>query len=335
MIDTREVDDEADAPSNRRTASRLSGGIFWLVPAALLLLPALLNDYTQYVVNLALVYVLVGVGFNVVIGNLGQLAFANAAFFGIGAYATGILLHHYHAPLPLSIIAGAIAGSLAVALVSLPALRGIRSFYLAIITLAFGELMRWVYINAEAWTLGSMGLHVPRPALFGWVLSTEKHKFYLFLVIVTLLVAATANLLRSRIGRGFMAIRDNELAAAAMGIPTARYMVLAFAWSGFVVGTGGALYAILVRQVSPDAFTLLELILHFGIVIVGGLTRIAGSILGAVALTMAPELLRDLPGYEELLIACLMILILPFLPGGLVTLFDRVTPLFRQRYHRV
>jgi branched-chain amino acid transport system permease protein len=331
MIDAR----EADAALNRRTARHLSGGIFWLVPAVLLLLPPLLNDYTQYVVNLALVYVLVGVGFNVVIGNLGQLAFANAAFFGLGAYATGILLHHYRAPLLLSIVAGAIVGSLAGVLVSLPALRGIRSFYLAIITLAFGELMRWVYVNAEAWTLGSMGLQVPRPVLFGWVLSTEKHKFYLFLVIVTLLVAATANLLRSRIGRGFMAIRDNELAAAAMGIPTARYMVLAFAWSGFVVGTGGALYAILVRQVSPDAFTLLELILHFGIVIVGGLTRIAGSILGAVALTMAPELLRDLPGYEELLIACLMILILLFLPGGLVTLFDRVTPLFRQRYHRV
>ena len=330
MIDSR----EADALMKRRTAPRLSGGIFWLVPAVLLVLPALLNDYTQYVVNLALVYVLVGVGFNVVIGNLGQLAFANAAFFGIGAYATGILLHHYHAPLLLSIVAGAVAGGLAGALVCLPALRGIRSFYLAIITLAFGELMRWVYINAEAWTLGSMGLHVPRPVLFGWILSTEKHKFYLFLVVVTLLVAATANLLRSRIGRGFMAIRDNELAAASMGIPTARYMVLAFAWSGFVVGTGGALYAILVRQVSPDAFTLLELILHFGIVIVGGLTRLTGSILGAVALTMAPELLRDLPGYEELLIACLMILILLFLPGGLVTLFDRVTPLLRQRYYR-
>ena len=325
---------EADAPKGRRTALGLTTCIFWLVPAMLLALPLLLNDYTQYIVNLALVYVLVGVGFNVVIGNLGQLAFANATFFGIGAYATGILLHHYQAPLLLSIVAGAVAGGLAGALVCLPALRGIRSFYLAIITLAFGELMRWVYINAESWTLGSMGLHVPRPVLFGWMLTTEKQKFYLFLVIVTLLVAATANLLRSRIGRGFMAIRDNELAAASMGIPTAQYMVLAFAWSGFVVGTGGALYAILVRQVSPDAFTLLELILHFGIVIVGGLASLLGSIVGAVTLTMAPEVLRDLPGYEELLIACLMILILLFLPGGLVTLLDRVTPIFRQRYYR-
>jgi branched-chain amino acid transport system permease protein len=310
------------------------GRVLYLLPVLLLGLPVFLNEYTQYVANLALVYVLVGVGFNIVIGNLGQLAFANAAFFGIGAYATGILLYHYKAPLLLAIAAGGVAGGLAGALVCLPALRGIRSFYLAIITLAFGELMRWVYIHAESWTLGSMGLHVPRPVLFGWTLATEKQKFFLFLAVVTLLVIATANLLRSRIGRAFMAIRDDELAAASMGIPTARFMVLAFAWSGIVVGTGGALYAVLVRQVSPEAFNLLELILHFGIVIIGGLASLTGSILGAVALTMAPELLRDLPGYEELLIAGLMILVLLLLPGGLVTLIERAVPLFRQRYYR-
>jgi branched-chain amino acid transport system permease protein len=308
--------------------------IFWIIPLALLALPYFLNDYTQYIVNLILVYVLVGVGFNIVLGNLGQLAFANAAFYGIGAYATGILLYHYKIPLLLAIAAGSIAGGVAGALVCLPVLRGIRSFYLAIITLAFGELMRWVYINAETWTLGSMGLHVPRPVLFGWVLATEKQKFYLFLVIVTLIIAATSNLLRSRVGRAFMAIRDNELAAASMGVPTALYMVLAFAWSGFVVGTAGALYAVLVRQVSPEAFNLLELIVHFGIVVVGGLGSLVGSIVGAVALTMAPELLRDLPGYEELVIALMMILVLLFLPGGLATLLERLTSLFRQTYYR-
>ena len=300
---------------------------------ALCVLPAFLNDYTQYIVNLALIYVLVGVGFNVVIGNLGQLAFANAAFFGIGAYAAGILLHHYKLPLLLAIAAGSLAGGLSGALVSLPALRGIRSFYLAIITLAFGELMRWTYINAEGWTLGSMGLHVPRPVLFGWTLASETQKFYLFLAIVVPLVLATSNLLRSRIGRAFVVIKDNEMAAAALGIPTAMFMVLAFAWSGTVVATGGALYAILVRHVSPEAFNLLELILHFGIVVIGGLGSVAGSILGAVVMTMAPELLRDLPGYEELLVALLMIAVLLFLPGGLVTLVGRALPILRQKFH--
>ena len=325
--------------SETRSSSTMFGtGIsrqaLWISTVAVLcVLPMFLNDYTQYVVNLSLIYVLVGVGFNIVIGNLGQLAFANAAFFGIGAYATGILLHHYKSPLLLAIAAGSVAGGLAGALVSLPALRGIRSFYLAIITLAFGELMRWTYINAESWTLGSMGLHVPRPVLFGWTLTTEKQKFYLFLAVVLPLVLATSSLLRSRIGRALMTIKDNELAAAALGIPTARFMVLAFAWSGVVVGTGGALYAILVRHISPEAFNLLELILHFGIVVIGGLGSLAGSIIGAVVMTMAPELLRDLPGYEELLIALLMIGILLFLPGGLVTLVGRAVPLLRQRFH--
>ncbi|MDQ4061122.1 MAG: branched-chain amino acid ABC transporter permease, partial [Pseudomonadota bacterium] len=120
--------------------------LVWLLPVALLGLPFLLDDYLQYVVNLMLVYVLVGVGFNIVIGNLGQLAFANAALFGIGAYATGLLMYHLKAPFLLALVVGAVAGGIAGALISLPALRGIRAFYLAIITLAFGELMRWTYI---------------------------------------------------------------------------------------------------------------------------------------------------------------------------------------------
>ena len=103
---------------------------------------------------------------------------------------------------------------------------------------------------------------------------------------------------------------------------------------GLVVGIAGALYAVLVRQVSPEAFNLLELILHFGIVLIGGLANLAGSVLGAMVLTLAPELLRDLPGYEELLIACVMIVILLIRPGGLITLFDRATAAFRERYHR-
>lgn len=311
-----------------------SGRVFWLLPLVLLGLPLVVGSYVQYIVNLTLVYVLVGVGFNVVLGNLGQLAFANAAFFGIGAYATGTLMYHLKVPFPLALCAGALAGGLAGTLVALPALRGIRAFYLAIITLAFGELMRWVYINADAVTLGSMGMQVPRPTVFGYVLATDADKYYVFLAVVTLLVAATANLLRSRVGRAFTAIRDNELAAASIGIPTARYMVLAFAWSGVVVGTAGGLYAALVRHVSPEAFNLLELILHFGIVMVGGLASLAGSILGAAVLTAAPEIFRDLPGYEELLIAVLMVVVLLLMPKGLASLLARASPLFRQRYFR-
>lgn len=320
--------------SPTRTRILADPRIFYAFPLAALAIPFFVNDYIQYIVNLILVYVLVGVGFNTVIGNLGQLAFANTAFFGIGAYAAGILMYHWKAPFLAALLAAGAAGALAGVLVSLPALRGIRGFYLAIITLAFGELMRWVYIHADRLTLGSMGLHVPLPDAFGYPLRDDFAKFYVFLAVVTLVVVATSNLLRSRIGRAFMSIRDNELAAASMGIPTARYIVLAFGWSGFVVGVGGALYAALVRHVSPEAFNLLELIVHFAIVVVGGLASLAGSVLGAVILTAAPEFIRDFPGFEELLLAALMIVILLFLPRGFVSLLINLVPAFRDRYYR-
>jgi branched-chain amino acid transport system permease protein len=308
--------------------------IFWLAPLLALPIPYFVNPYVQYVINLILVYVLVGVGFNIVIGNLGQLAFANVAFFGLGAYASGVLVVHAGWPWWTTILPAGLVGALAGVLASLPALRRIRLFYLAIMTMAFGELMRWIYIRAEPLTNGSMGLAVPPPNVFGHRLVTDRAKFYVFLALVVLMVLLTSSLLRSRFGRAFMAIKDNELAAAAVGIPTGRYFVLAFAWSGFVVGVGGATYTALVGHVTPEAFNLLELILHFAVVMVGGLASLAGSVLGAVVLTTTPELVRSFPGVQELVLAGLIIGVLLFLPRGLVSLLGRRLPLFREHYFR-
>jgi len=308
--------------------------LLFLIPLSACALPLCANQYQLYVCNLILVYALVGLGFNVLIGNLGQLAFVSTTFFGLGAYTTGILMLHLKAPFAVAALAGGLVSAAAGVLVSLPALRGVRGFYLAITTLAFGELMRWAYVHAPSLTMGSTGLPVPLPFVAGYALRTDGAKFYLFLIVVVLLAMATSGLLRSRIGRAFMAIRENELAAAAMGIPTARMIILAFAWSGFVVGAAGALYAALVRRVSPDAFDLVELMLHFAIVVVGGLGSIAGSLLGAIMLTIAPQLLRDLPGFESILLAGLMIVVLLILPRGLVSLLELGVPSIRQRFAR-
>jgi branched-chain amino acid transport system permease protein len=242
-------------------------------------IPAATNEYTQYIVNLMLVYVLVGTGFNLVIGYLGQLAFANAALFGIGAYATAILMNRVNAPFVIALPVAGFAGLLVGALISVPALRGVRLFYLAIITMAFGELLRFSYIHAEGLTNGSTGLEVPRATLFGISLQTQSSLFYVFLVVTILLVAGTRNLLRSRIGRAICAVRDNELAAATVAIPTSWYFVIAFAWSGFVVGIAGGLFAVLIGRVVPESFNLAQLILHFAIVIVGGVGTLLGPIL--------------------------------------------------------
>src|SRR5215470_20259626 len=255
--------------------------VLWIVPILLLPLPLLLNPYQQYVVNLVLVYVPVAIGFNVVVGNLGLLAFSNVAFFGIGAYTTGVVMVRLGLPWWVAVPPAALMGAIAGCAASVPALRGVRLFYLAIMTLAFGELMRWVYIRWVPVTGGSFGLALPTADLFGWPLDSEARKFYVFLALVLLAIVATDRILRSRFGRAFVAIKSDELAAAAMGVPTNRYITLGFAWGGAVVGIGGAMYAALIGHLTPPAFDLTELILEFAVIMVGGLGSLVGSVVGA------------------------------------------------------
>lgn len=308
--------------------------IFWLVPLAVLPLPLLLNPYQQYVLNLMLVYVPVGIGFNVVVGNLGLLAFSNVAFFGIGAYTSGILMLHLGVPWWATVLPAGVLGGIAGVAASVPALRGVRLFYLAIMTLAFGELMRWVYIRWEKVTGGSFGMAVPPADVFGLVLESDRQKFYVFLVLVLLTIVASDRLLRSRFGRAFLSIKGNEIAAAAMGIPTDRYIVLGFAWGGFSVGIGGAMYAALVGHLTPTSFDLTELILQFAIIMVGGLGSLVGSVLGAVVITATPEMFSSFPGFQELVFGVLIVIVILFRPRGLASLLAKAHPIFIDRHYR-
>ena len=312
----------------------MSRRLFWLLPLALLPVPLLLNPYQQYVLNTALLYVPVGIGFNLVVGNLGLLAFSNVAYFGLGAYTSGVMMVQLGMPWWLTVIPAALVGGIGGAIASIPALRGVRLFYLAIMTLAFGELMRWTYIRWEALTGGSMGMAVPSATLFGWTLDTDRRRFYVFLALVVLIVVITDRLLRSRFGRAFLAIKDNEIAAAAMGIPTDRYIVLAFAWGGAVVGVGGAMFAISVGHLTPVSFDLTELIRQFAIIMVGGLASLTGAIIGAVIVTVAPQVFISFPGFDELVFGLLIVLVILFLPRGLASLLARVHPAFVERYYR-
>lgn len=323
-------------PSNQNPAPVLQSPwprIFYLLPVLAAFIPLFANEYLQFMANRMLVYILVTVGFNLVVGNLGQLAFANTAFFGIGAYTTAIMMSHVGLPYLVALVIAAIAGGLAGLLASITALRGIRLYYLAIITLAFGELMRWVYLHADKITMGSDGLPLPPIDLFGISIDTEVGKFYIFLVITVIVVKATSNLLRSRIGRAILAIRDNELTTASLGISTAHHIVLAFVWSGVVVGIAGAMFAALVGRVFPESFGLIEVIVHFGMVMVGGTGSLIGSVIGGVTLTALPEYFRQFPGMEELFFGIIIICILLFLPKGIASILARLSPVFRERYY--
>jgi branched-chain amino acid transport system permease protein len=299
---------------------------------ALCLLPLLLNNYLQFVVNTMLVYCLVAVGFNVIIGYLGQLAFASAGFFGAGAYATGLAMAHWGLPFPAAVVVGGLAGGIVGWLVGLPALR-VRGHYLSIITLAVGEILRWVYVHADTVTFGAGGFTLPDVRAFGNVLS-DKGKYYFFLSVAVAAIASTSLLLRSRFGRAFVAVRNNERAAQSLGIKVKRVKIIAFAWSGLVVGLGGALFAALNGRVSPESFGLAQVLLHFAIVMIGGLGSLLGSILGAVLLTGAPELLRNFPGLEEIVFSLMLVLVLFFMPKGLGGLAARYFPLTRERLFR-
>jgi branched-chain amino acid transport system permease protein len=222
---------------------------------------------------------------------------------------------HWGLPFPLAILLGALTGATGGVLVALPALR-VRGYYLAIVTLAFTELMRWSYVHSDTVTFGATGFNIPPPVVFGYGLTSETAKFYVFLGVVALGVGATAHVLRSRFGRAIVAVRNNEMAAAALGISVTRTNIIAFAWSGLIVGLAGALYAVLNGRLTPESFGLHQMLVHFAIVMFGGLGSLAGSIIGAVALTAAPELLRNLPGLEEIAFSILLMMVLLFMPKG-------------------
>ncbi len=181
--------------------------------------------------------------------------------------------------------------------------------------------------------MGSDGLQMPQPAFFGIPMDSETPKFYVFLLITTLVVKATSNLMRSRVGRAIVAIRENEASTASLGIHTARYIVLAFVWSGAVVGIAGAMFAALTERVFPESFGLTEVIVQFGMVLVGGTGSIVGSVIGAVTLTALPEYFRQFPGMTELFFGVIIVCVLLFLPKGIASLLPRLSPKFNERYY--
>lgn len=309
--------------------------LLWLLLAFVLVaVPFVVNDYVQFVVNTILVYCLVAVGFNVVLGYLGELAFASAAFFGIGAYGTGLAMAHLRLPYLPALAAGAVLAAAAGLLVSLPALR-VRGYYLAIVTLAFGELMRWAYVHGDPFTYGPSGFNVPLPAVFGiGVLDSDVKRYPLFVVVVVLGIAATRRILASRYGRAFVAVRDNPMAASSAGIPVARTKIIAFVWSGLITGLGGGLYAVLNGRVTPDTFGLGQMLLHFVIVMIGGLGSLTGSVIGAVLLTAAPEFLRNVPGIEEIVFSLLLIVVLVLMPRGIGGVLAEHVPALHEKLYR-
>ncbi|RPI37119.1 MAG: branched-chain amino acid ABC transporter permease [Hyphomicrobiaceae bacterium] len=235
-------------------------------------LPSGANPYWLFVGNLILIYIILALGLNLLIGYAGHLAFANAAMFGIGAYAAGLLQVRLGFPYWLALPSGGLIAMLLGTTLAFPALR-LSGIYLAMATLGFAQFTQWVFLNWEAVTYGAGGFRVPAIDFAPLTVRSELGIYYLSWIIAVGLVVFAWNAMSSRIGRAFVAMRDGEIAAEALGVNLLRYKALAFALSGVYAGIAGGLFTGLLNFVAPEAFDLFQMIIHKAMVMVVGSVR--------------------------------------------------------------
>ncbi len=289
-----------------------------VVIAFLLLLPLFLNDYYRDIMTLTCMYVVLALGLNIVVGQAGLLNLGYVAFYAIGAYTYAILSTVYGLSFWPGLIAGALVASAFAVLLGLPTLR-LRGDYFAIVTLGLGEITRIILTNWDSVTNGPNGIaRIGRPVLAGYTLRTTLDFYYLILFIAIVTAFAMHRLMDSRIGRAWIAIREDETAAEAMGINTFRLKLLAFvlgsAWAGLV----GVFFAAKMAFVSPESFTFFESVLILCMVVLGGMGSIPGIILGAILLIALPEIFREFQDYRMLAFGVALVLMMIFKPQGLL-----------------
>ncbi|RJQ21743.1 MAG: branched-chain amino acid ABC transporter permease [Nitrospiraceae bacterium] len=283
-----------------------------------LLLPLFLSDYYTDVAVLAGIYIILALGVNVVLGSTGLLHLGFAAFYGIGAYSNALLTTNFGlgfwSALPLTLVITSAAGLL----LSFPALR-LRGDYLAIVTLGFGEIIRLVLNNWDSVTRGPNGIsNVPSPFIMGFEVGSLMYFYYLVLGFVLLAAFIVNRVHRSRTGRAWLSIREDETAAEAMGVNTRKYKFMALTFGAFWAGLAGALFASKMHFVSPESFTFMESVFVVCMIILGGLGSIPGVLLGSLILVLLPELLREFQLYRMLALGVGLVLMMIFRPQGLI-----------------
>lgn len=273
-------------------SSRVVAFWFILLILFLALFPFLFKNYYVYLANYMAINVIVAIGLNLLVGYTGQVSLGHAGFFAIGAYGTIIFMSELHFPFLLALPAAALTAAVFGFLLGLPALR-LEGPYLAIATLGFGLTITKVIGRIELFG-GRQGLHAPELVIGPWHLNTDRDFYYLVATLTVLLTLAARNLIKTKVGRAFIAIRDADIAAESMGVNLTYYKTLAFAVSAFYTGIAGGLYAFVLRFIEPEVFTFMMSVLFLAMVVVGGLGSIFGSIAGACLLSWLDLQLRNI-----------------------------------------
>jgi branched-chain amino acid transport system permease protein len=287
-------------------------------------LPQVLPDYFLYIGNLLMMYAILAIGLDILLGWSGQFAFAHIAFYGIGIYATALLNMRLGVPFVLGMPIAAALAALIGFLIALPATR-LRTVYLALATFAFAECAQWVFRTWDSVTKGPDGLRISAPEIFGYVIGTDRGAMPVIAIILALVLAGTLYLVRSRLGRSLCAIRDSEHVAAASGIDVKRTKVMAFTISALYAGVAGGTYTLFQSFVHPDGLGVWTLVLVLTMTVVGGSGTIGGVILGVILLGLLPEVLRMAPRrllvWQEFAYGLILTLAIMFMPRGFWGLF--------------
>ena len=306
------------------------------VPMVLIYL-GVIDGYVSQIVTQAGLNAIMAISVNMVCGITGQLSLGQAGFQAIGAYSVVLLTSSCHVPLPISVILGGLVAAFFGFLIGFPTLK-LEGDYLAIVTLAFGEIIRVVLVNLKSLTGGPNGMQFS--TIFTTSLDYGATLSYLAIIgTLVLVIVLLQNFIRSTYGRVILAVREDEVAANSTGISVFRYKMIGFVVAAFIAGIGGALYAPFIGFIKPDMASFNNSITHLTYVVLGGMGSVTGSVVAAFVMTILLESLRILRDYRLLFYPLILILVMLFRPQGLlgkrelsfVRTFDKITSLFKNK----
>ncbi len=313
--------------NGRKSGRYVAGGAALVV---LLAIPFFADAYESYIVQTIAYQVLIAVGLSLLMGYTGQGSIAHPGFAAIGGYLSTIFVTRYGVPFWAAVPASALFAGATGYLLGFPALR-LSGHYLLLVTLGFLQIVHVILMNGGDLTGGAAGMRAAVPVIGPVRFGSTDMLYWLIIPVTFVMVVLAFNVVDSRIGRAFTAIRDSEVAAAAVGIDVARYKTLAFGISSFYAGLAGALYAPIIGFLDPTEFTILTAIAQITFLVVGGLYSLWGAILGAVIMTMVPEMLRAAQEYRELAFGVILLLFLLFAPAGIAGQIERLVARYRHR----
>jgi branched-chain amino acid transport system permease protein len=300
------------------SSRRMQSALYALVLVLCIAAPFALPTYPLFVLSLAIVNIIAVLGVNLVMGHAGQISLGQAGFSAIGAYTTALLTVKLGVSFWLAVPAGAILAATFGYVLGLPALR-LGPLYVSMVTFGFGLVVVIIVQNWYELANGPNGMSIDPPEIFGHALFPPEFHIPIVIAAAALFLLAR-NIVDSKHGRAFVAIRESEMAARGMGVNLAHYKTIAFAIGSFYAGISGGLFAGLAEFVNPDAFVFPVSILYVTMAILGGIDTLIGAAIGGMMLTLLPELLRGAAEYKDFLTGLLLLLLLVFLPNGLVGL---------------